>query len=365
MLIKILPAADFHLDSPFDSLSGEKARERRREQRELFLSISEICEREGVEAVLLPGDLLDSERTSFETCEILLEVFKSIKAEVFIAPGNHDYVSPGSPYLTLKFPKNVHIFTSPEITKLEFPEKGFTVWGAGFAGDSSPPLMTGFRAGGEGVKIMVMHGDVKQPRSTYNPISEAEIAASGLDYLALGHVHSFSGIRKAGGTFYAYPGCPEGRGFDETGEKGVLIGTVGQGFCDLKFLPLGGRKYEILNVDLSEAGDALSAILPHLPRDSGRDIYKIVLTGEFEGSLDLESLAEKLSDRFYALTIKDRTRIRRDIWEKAGEDTLRGIFLRKMRKKYEEAKTEEERERIVLAVRFGLSALDNGEEYGT
>jgi DNA repair exonuclease SbcCD nuclease subunit len=363
MLIKVLHAADFHLDSPFDSLSDEKARERRREQRELFLSLGEICNREGVGAVLLSGDLIDSDRSSLETCEILLEVFRSIKAEVFIAPGNHDFASPRSPYLTLRFPKNVHIFTSPEIRKLEFPERGFTVWGAGFTGDTSPPLLTGFRAEGEGVKILVMHGDVNQPKSPYNPISEAEIAESGLDYLALGHVHGFSGVKKAGRTYYAYPGCPEGRGFDETGEKGVLIGSVGSESCDMKFLPLGGRKYEVLNVDLSEADDPVKAILPLLPRDSYRDIYRIVLQGEYDGELDLGSLTEKLSDRFYALTIKDRTRIRRDIWEKAGEDTLRGIFLRKMRKKYNEAETEEERERIVLAVRYGLSALDNGEEY--
>jgi len=363
MLIKILHAADFHLDSPFDSLSDEKARERRREQRELFLSLGEICEREGVEAVLLSGDLIDSDRTSLETCEMLLEVFASIKAEVFISPGNHDFASPRSPYLTLKFPKNVHIFASPEITQLKFPDRGFTVWGAGFTGNSSPPLMSGFRAEGEGVRLMVMHGDLNQPRSIYNPVSELDIALSGLDYLALGHIHTFSGVKKAGDTYYAYPGCPEGRGFDETGEKGVIIGSVGRGSCEMKFMPLGGRKYEILNVDVSEAGDIASAILSKLPRGSERDIYRIILQGEYEGRLDINALAETLSDRFYALTIKDRTRIRRDIWEKAGEDTLRGLFLRKLRKKYEEAETEEERERIVLAVRFGLSALDNGEEY--
>jgi exonuclease SbcD len=363
MLIKILHAADFHLDSPFDSLSDEKARERRREQRELFLTLCGICEREGVEAVLLPGDLLDSDRSGFETSELLLEVFSSLKAEVFIAPGNHDFYSPRSPYSLLKFPKNVHIFSSPEIKKLDFPDKGFTVWGAGFTNNSSPPLLTGFRAGGEGVRLMALHGDVNMPKSPYNPITEAEIAATELDYLALGHVHSFSGVKKVGETYYAYPGCPEGRGFDETGEKGVLIGTVGRGTCDMRFQPLGGRKYEVLEVDLSQAADAASAIESAIPRDSERDIYKIILQGEFDGELDPKRLAEALSDRLYAVTIKDNTRIRRDIWERAGEDTLRGLFLRRLRRRFDAAETDEERERIVLAVRYGLSALENGEEY--
>lgn len=365
MLIKILHAADFHLDSPFDSLTDEKARERRGEQRELFLSLAEISLNEGVEAVLLPGDLLDSDRSGFETSELLLEVFGSIRAEVFIAPGNHDFISPRSPYSSLKFPGNVHIFSSPDIKSFSFPDKGFTVWGAGFTNSGSPPLLTGFCAGGEGVRLMALHGDVNMPKSPYNPITESEIAASKLDYLALGHVHTFSGVKKAGGTYYAYPGCPEGRGFDETGEKGVLLGTVGHGFCDMSFRPLGGRRYELLTVDLSQAGDAAAAILSSLPRESGRDIYKIILQGEFDGELDLKRLAEALSDKFYAVAIRDNTRIKRDIWAKADEDTLKGLFLRSLRRKFDAAGTDVERERIVLAVRYGLSALENGEEYRT
>ncbi len=366
MSIKIMHAADFHLDSPFDSLSDEKARERRREQRELFMSAAELCEKEGVQAVLLSGDLLDSERSGFETSELLLEVLGKLNAEVFIAPGNHDFISPLSPYSALRFSENVHIFKSSEITKFSFPGKGFTVWGAGFTNSTSPALLSGFKpVREEGVNLMVMHGDLNMPKSPYNPITEAEIAASGMDYIALGHVHSFSGICRAGDTFYAYPGCPEGRGFDETGEKGVIIGNVGEGKCDLGFVPLGGRRYEKLCVDLTEKKDAVSALLEALPRDSGRDIYKIIFQGEYDGDLDLERLQEAVSDRFYAVSFRDNTRIKRDIWAQAGDDTLRGIFLRLLRRKYEAAQTDEERSKIVLAVRYGLAALENGEEYRT
>ena len=364
-MIKILHAADFHLDSPFDSLSGEKARERRGEQRELFRSVAELCERERVQAALLPGDLLDSERSGLETSELLAETLGALSAEVFISPGNHDFYSPRSPYSFMKFPDNVHIFKSAEIKSFAFPEKGFTVWGAGFTGPTSQALLSGFSARSAGVKLMALHGDVSMPKSPYNPISEAEIAASGLDYLALGHVHAFGGVKSAGKTHYAYSGCPEGRGFDETGEKGVLIGTVGEGECDLRFVPLGGRRYETLTVDLSEATSAAEAIISALPRDCGRDIYKIILQGEFGGELDTELLTQALSDRLYAVKIKDNTRIKRDIWDRAGEDTLKGSFLRILRGRYDAAETDEEREKIVLAVRYGLSAIENGEEYRT
>ena len=85
----------------------------------------------------------------------------------------------------------------------------------------------------------------------YNQISESDIAKSNLDYLALGHIHTFSGVKKAGRTFYAYPGCIEGRGFDETGEKGFIAGTVYKGKCDLRFVPAGGRQYHIERIDLT------------------------------------------------------------------------------------------------------------------
>ena len=80
------------------------------------------------------------------------------------------------------------------------------------------------------------------------------------------------------------------------------------------------------------------------------------------GPLPLGSLgvvAETLlSGRFYALELRDQTQIRRDVWAAAGEDSLRGEFLRLLRERYD-AGDEDERERVGRAVRFGLAALDH------
>jgi hypothetical protein len=59
-LVRILHAADFHLDSPFASLSWEKAAERRKEQRRLLEQIAQLSENVG--HCLLSGDLFDSGR---------------------------------------------------------------------------------------------------------------------------------------------------------------------------------------------------------------------------------------------------------------------------------------------------------------
>ena len=87
----------------------------------------------------------------------------------------------------------------------------------------------GFAAPRDGrIHLMALHGDV-EGKGRYGPIALEDIAASGLTYLALGHIHACSGLQKAGDTYWAYPGCPEGRGFDELGDKGVLVVTVDDG----------------------------------------------------------------------------------------------------------------------------------------
>ena len=60
-MIRILHAADLHLDSPFDALSEEKAALRRREQRELLRSLAGIRAEQKADLVLLSGDLFDSD----------------------------------------------------------------------------------------------------------------------------------------------------------------------------------------------------------------------------------------------------------------------------------------------------------------
>jgi len=361
MAIKILHAADFHLDSPFEALPAEKAAQRRAEQRALLDKLAAIISEEGVDIVLLAGDLFDSAHAFRETQESLLLFFSKIRAHVFISPGNHDFYTAKSPYAFLKFPDNVHIFKTPEITSLELPELGCRVWGAGFGGRQSGPLLEGFSAPRDGlVHIMVLHGELGGEQ--YNPIREAEIAASNLHYLALGHVHACSGPRQAGRTWYAYPGCPEGRGFDEAGEKGVLIGTVSPEGVSLSFRPVCSRQYKILRVDCTGSENLLETVLSSLPDNTEQDIYRVVLTGSCPGRPDTAGLLEALSPRFFHLSVLDETTPSRDIWEGAGEDSLRGLFLQRLREKFDAAATDEDRDIILRAVRFGLAALDNMEE---
>ena len=60
--------------------------------------------------------------------------------------------------------------------------------------------------------------------------------------------------------------------------------------------------------------------------------------------------------------IKDETRLARSVWDAAGEDTLRGLFLSKLKSRYDKSSDEGERIRLEQAARWGLAALENREE---
>ncbi len=361
--LKILHAADLHLDSPFEGLSAGKAAIRRAEQRELLGRLAELAAEEQVELVLLAGDLLDSANTYYETGEELLRALREVPAPVFISPGNHDWYSPRSPYARLQLPEHVHVFTDSAVRSVVLPELGARVYGAAFTEPTSAGLLEGFRAPREQdvFHVLCLHGEVGVKDSRYDPISEQQLEESGMDYVALGHIHKASGLLRAGSTWYSWPGCPEGRGFDETGEKTVSIVTLTEGECELKSVCIAKRRYETVKLDVSGA-DPLLAVHTQLPDDTVSDVYRIVLSGETDESPDLKKLYENLSDMFFELQLRDETRLRRGVWDSAGEDTLRGLFLRRLLQRYEKARDDEERKRIEQAARWGLAALNNAEE---
>lgn len=358
-MLKIIHAADLHLDSPFAGLSPEQAALRREELRSLPDRLADLANEEQADLVLLAGDLLDSQRLYRETADLLARALGRIRAKVFIAPGNHDPYTAVSPYALPIWPDNVHIFTSPLPEAVPLPELNCTVYGAAFTAEQreDSPL-SHFTATGNHLNLMVLHGNT-QGRD-YAPISPADIAASGLDYLALGHIHQHSGLQKSGATFWAYPGCPEGRGFDELGNKGVLILSVEKDSVQMRLHPLSLRHYQITDVDLTGCSDPLAAITAALPGQTQSDLYRIRLTGEYSMTPQIMGALEfALAPRFHALELQDRTRTPRDLWSRSQEDSLTGLFLRTMSARCAQSP---EDETLDLAVRFGLAALENGED---
>ena len=361
-MIRFLHAADFHLDSAFGALPADQAAARRRESRELPDRLADYVNGHGIDLALLAGDLFDSADPFRETVEQLCRALGRMEARVFIAPGNHDWYGPGSPWARAPWPENVHIFRESRLTAAEVPELGLVVHGGAFTAPEQPKsLLAGFTVPADGkVHMGLLHGELDGAEDRYDPIRREEVSSSGLAYLALGHVHKRSEPLRLGRTVCAWPGCPEGRGFDELGEKGFYEGTVSDGGeVSLTFVPFARHRYEILEVDVT-GKDPRTAVEAVLPADTGRDLYRVILTGETgEAGSGAAELQEALAWRFDTLEIRDETRTAEDLWQRTGEDSLRGLFLQELRLRREAAETAAQRERIDQAARFGLAALDH------
>ena len=349
-MIKILHSADWHLDSPLSARDEDL----RNALLEIPGKIADLVQREHCDLVLLAGDIFDS-TPSQETVELVSRAFREMGVPVFISPGNHDYIRPDSPWLYHLWPENVHIFTQNAITSVALPALDCRVYGAAFTGMDCPGLMENFRAESDcRWPIAVIHGDPQTRNSPYCPITQEQVQNSGLAYLALGHIHKYGRYRSSD-TVCGWPGCPMGRGYDETGEKGVYIVTLDD-VQEVVFEPLDTPQFHDLTV---EAGNDPAETLTHLlpPVGSG-DYYRITLTGECPG-VDIPALTEAFS-RFPRLALRDRTVPPVDLWANAGADTLEGSYFRLLQEAMAEA-DEESARHIQLAAKISRRLLDGQE----
>ena len=313
----------------------------------------------GVRLFLITGDLFDGERLTSDTRDFIISQTERFpECRFFIAPGNHDPYNAASPYNRMSLPANVHVFRGRG--KVEIPEWNVDVYGFGFTEKhcADKPLCGHGALRPDRINILVCHGDLGGSED-YGPISRADIASSGFDYVAMGHIHTCGGGCE-NGTYYAYSGCIQGRGMDETGVKGALYGTVGKGKVELEFLPLSRRRYEIIELEVRpEDGrkDVMERLGDKLVKYDGDCRVRVIIKGETENALLLNAESVKSFSGTSAETeIVDKTVPAVRLTDAESQNTLRGAFCRRMKTLSENA-VGEDREVATLAYKLGLEAL--------
>lgn len=370
--IKLLHVSDVHLGSEFSSIP-EKQEERQKEILRTFRKITQLCAKESVDVMLIAGDL-------FEGANVRPDIVKSVKSyleeapcKVFISPGNHDYVAMDSPYEEEGWPNNVKIF-SGKMERILLPELGVAVYGAGFEStyvktslfDANLPVEE------EMINLCILHGDLVSDSQTseYHGITSSALVRSKMDYVALGHIHMRSPIRKEGKTYFAYAGCPEGRGFDELGEKGVYIGTVRKDNVNLAFKPMNQRMYLIEEIDVSHLQNEIAAevyILNYLKdlycNDYKDHFYRVKLRGAVPeaNALNWKNIELALKDELYYISLVDETVPSVNYEEVAKETSLKGFFVKKLLEEMamaEQINDVKAYEKIKKALEFGMRAFE-------
>lgn len=370
--VKILHCSDIHFDTPFKELPKEIGTMRRAELRESFSKIINRGIDEKVDLVLLAGDLFDNDTIEKSTLTFIKDQIDKLKKHnirVFISAGNHDPYNKKSFYNMVNLGENIHIFKD-EIERIEIPELNTVVYGASFKEkyikESNLKDFTPKEEDKDLVKIMVLHGDLgNNETGEYNPLLFKEIEESKMDYIALGHIHKFSGIKRIGNTYYAYSGCPEGRGFDEEGDKGIILGEVSLGVVDLDFIKTNKREYFLKEIDISNCKtkeEVIDKILNTISKESReKNLFKIILKGNIEESFKIDSdLIENLiRDKFFYCKIVNSTRMKIDIDEMSNEYSIKGIFCSLIKDALES--NEEDEEILDIAFRIGMESILDGE----
>ena len=345
--MKILHSADLHLDSPFAGYPQDQAQYLKDQLLSVPDQLATLCRKEQCDLVLLAGDIFDGPWTK-ESFRALSAALEECGVPVFISPGNHDFISLRSPYLANIWPSNVHIFKNPRIEAVDLEALDCRIYGAGYRGMDCDNLLEGFHAQGQArYHIGVFHADPTKADSSFFPITAAQIEDSWLDYLALGHIHK-AGFLQQGRTLCAWPGCPMGRGYDETGDKGVLIVTIEEK-VQAEFVHLDTPRFLDLQTDDPDK------VLPAL---GNSDFYRITLTGTDNGT-SIENLYRQYSD-FPHLTLRDRRTAGVPLWRSIHSDTLEGAYFRSLKDTLEGA-DEDTQAIIQLAAQISRQILDGQE----
>ncbi len=332
MPVSILHIADSHIGSVVSAFSPDKNIIRNREIE--YTLVNTLKNAHSYDIVLMSGDIFDSPSAPIHLADMVLNAIASCSdTRFFYACGNHDpYISPVIDHCVRNCPDNLHIF-GPEFPEyVTLPELGACVCGISFAqSHQTEPLLASLTPCDESlVNILCVHGELTEgDNAIYNPISLPLSEQAGFDYLALGHVHSFSGIEKFGRLHYAYPGVPEPRGFDECGPKGCICGTVSKGDIRLKFSPLARREYVDDIIDISDVSDFAGLVTKTNRAIASNDnIYRITLCGanNMNSIIQTDHLMS-FCDSFH-ISISDATTMALNLEDYACHPTLKGECAR-------------------------------------
>jgi DNA repair protein SbcD/Mre11 len=271
MSLTFLHAADLHLDSPMKGLrehASPLAERFAQSTNRAFENLIALAIEKRVEAVLLAGDLYDRKDRSLKARFVLRDGLQKLAAaqiKTFIVHGNHDPLSGANDQVPL--PDSVHVFHGHWSEQMVQSASGirYRVQGMSYPqSEMSENLALQYRRTGDELSLGLLHANVSQNpnHQNYAACSEADLMRTGLDYLALGHVHSHQVYRWPGGAA-AYSGNLQARHRGESGEKGALLVTLDETRSTpprVEFVACDVLRWHVIDCD-ADAFDHIEALM--------------------------------------------------------------------------------------------------------
>ena len=378
-MVKLIHTADLHLDSAFRSrFTKEEAENRRQKQLMAWKELLSFAVEKKVQGILIAGDLFDSPVVSHGTMDFFLStISEHPEISFFYLRGNHDTEN------TFRYqenlPKNLFLFSEKGnkyrlndrlllagveygTKDISFGENEGATQGAGQAveqavgqenvrgaealskSESESEEESKFlKLKEEDCNILLLHGALYQGSAKGDAIQGEEgiflknLEKLPLSYIALGHIHKGGEGKLNNGALWAYPGCLQGRGFDEEGERGFLYLKVEEEKKEIRkeFIPIKQGEFRILEIELLEDKGTL-ACLKKIEVEMEKagiakeDSLRIILKGKkgLEQERNLRYLQLQLQDSVFFLEIRDECELSWNREEAMKEKSLKGEFLR-------------------------------------
>ncbi len=358
--MKIIHTADLHLDSKIDGIPAEKSKIRRDEIVRSFERLVNFASQNSVNVIIIAGDLFDTQKISLKTKERVFGCIKNNSNIDFLyIPGNHDKTSLLSGITDL--PKNLIEF-SDSWKSIEY--NNVAISGILLNSTNKNTVYDSLSLDANKLNIVVMHGQVAGYKSSEDAevISIPRLKNKYIDYLALGHIHSYSigQIDERGN--YAYAGCLDGRGFDELGQKGFVLLDCDFGKVKSEFVPFSSRNLYEYTFDVSDCDSFYQLsqeILTKLQAEIDcKSLVKVILKGEHSVDflIDTFSLSSRLNEIFFFAKVYDKTELKISLEDYKYDKSIKGEFVRSV---WESDMTLEQKNKVI---KCGLSAL-KGEEF--
>lgn len=261
MAVKFLVTGDLHMgrrsariDAASDLLSTKNT----------WLNIVDYAIKNGIDSVILTGDVVDRDNRYFEASGPLVEglsILNKNNIPTYIISGNHDFdVLPQ--ILDTTDLEGVSLLGRDAKWESLFFEKGgekIQLIGWSFPSqhvrynpmDTFPADM----AREDMPTLVLLHGDIYNTNSSYAPIEIDRLKAlRNIEAVLLGHIHK-SDILNETTPLIFYTGSPHALSPKERGAHGPYTITSENGAISYKKVPLSPVRYEELNVDVSNITD--------------------------------------------------------------------------------------------------------------
>jgi len=366
-MLRILHTADIHLGKKFSGL-GAKGPSQREQLRTTFKRVVATALEEQVDIVLIAGDLFDSNEQPQSNIDLVIEQFNLLGQKgipVCLVPGTHDPLDPSSIYRKVDFEgrcANMKIFTDENISCRECPDLDLTVYGKPNLSNRSyaSPLKGLERTSSTRFHIAMAHGSFYIPEKAAEDdhvFRLEEIRSAGMDYIALGHWHEVYACSEKPPAWY--PGPPEW--ISGQRKRGAVLLVTLPDLGDVRVEPrhLGLRDYDEIDIDMSEIPDRAALEARICDGANENLVRRATLKGLRDQSLLVspDELESGLGEKFFHLSIADRSHPKSSQISDDGERLIRSRFIKLMNEQIEESEGDE-RDVAENALQYGIALLD-------